>query len=143
MGAQVSQIGETINDLVGTIREKLKARGIDVDVSSCCGSDCETQVKVICVAPDLKSSVTELGRTPRDQVVMVRVDEDTSRSLDAWVASGAVRSRSEAAALFIREGLKLRANELEQLRGALDEVEKAQRRLRERAQRVLGDAAKS
>ena len=50
-----------------------------------------------------------------------------------------VRSRSEAAALFIREGLKVRAEELERLRDALREVEDAKRRLREKARGVLGD----
>jgi Arc/MetJ-type ribon-helix-helix transcriptional regulator len=87
----------------------------------------------------MKTSLRELDGVTRDQVVMVRVDEQTSRTLDAWVETGAVRSRSEAAALFIREGLKVRAEELERLRDALREVEDAKRRLREKARGVLGD----
>jgi len=50
---------------------------------------------------------------------MVRVDEDTSNALDAWVEAGAVKSRSAAAALFIREGLKVRDSELQDLKKGL------------------------
>jgi hypothetical protein len=90
------------------------------------------------VAPSLKKSVKEMGESNRDQVVMVRVDHETSKTLDAWVETGAVKSRSEAAALFIREGLQVRASELEKLRGALDEVNAAKERLQERAKDVFG-----
>lgn len=125
------------------IQPQLKARGIDINIGegfdfSC--TDCDgPKVKVVCVAPDLKESVEEMGQTQRDQVVMVRVDESTLESLDAWVATGAVKSRSEAAALFIREGLKVRADELAQLRDALREVQEAQERLKERAREIFGE----
>ncbi len=95
-------------------------------------------IKVVCVSPDLKSSAEEMKETHRDQVIMVRVDEETRDSLDAWMKTGAVKSRSEAAALFIREGLKVRADELERLRDALREVEDAQERLHQRAKEVFG-----
>ncbi len=131
------------------IQSQLQARGIDVDIDgfdfdlaegfNFTGTDGEgPRVKVVCVAPDLKDSVEEMGQTQRDQVVMVRVDEETLESLDAWVATGAVKSRSEAAALFIREGLKVRADELAQLRDALREVQEAQDRLKERAKEIFG-----
>ncbi len=130
------------------IQPQLKARGIDIDFDlgdggfdfTCEGGD-GPRVKVVCVSPDLKQSVEEMGQTQRDQVVMVRVDEATLESLDAWVATGAVKSRSEAAALFIREGLKVRADELEQLRDALREVQEAQDRLKERAREIFGDGS--
>ena len=95
-------------------------------------------IKVVCVPPDLKSSAEEMKETQRDQVIMVRVDEETRDKLDAWVKTGAVKSRSEAAALFIREGLKVRADELEHLRDALREVEAAQERLHQKAKEVFG-----
>ncbi|UCC74251.1 MAG: hypothetical protein JSV86_06745, partial [Gemmatimonadota bacterium] len=66
------------------------------------------------------------------------VDEETMKSLDSWVQTGAVKSRSEAAALFIREGLRLRATELSDLEGVLRDVDQAKQRLREAARRVLG-----
>jgi Arc/MetJ-type ribon-helix-helix transcriptional regulator len=72
---------------------------------------------------------------------MVRVDSETNDALDSWVQTGAVKSRSEAAALFIREGLRVRADELERLKGALDEVEAARERLRQQANHVFGGEA--
>ncbi len=122
-----------------TILAKLRAIGIDVD--NCCGEPGQKggKVKIVCVAPDLTTSVAELGKSQRDQVVMVRVDGETNRSLDAWVETGALRSRSEAAALFIREGLKVRQSELDKLKDALREVDQAKAHLRDKARRVLGD----
>ncbi len=116
---------------------KAELQDLGVDVDSCCDIR-DGRIKVVLVSPDLKDSVEELGKSQRDQVVMVRVDEETSRSLDAWVESGAVKSRSEAAALFIREGLNVRGSELDQLRDALAEVDRAKTRLRARAREVFG-----
>ena len=119
------------------IREQLRQQGIDVDA---CGGGPEgaAALKVVCVAPNLRESVQEMGRSLRDHVVMVRVDEETASALDAWVETGHVRSRSEAAALFMREGVKLRAAELERLKDALRDVETAKARLREKAREVFG-----
>lgn len=126
------------------IRSQLKDKGIDFSFDKgfdfSCVDDCGAGFKVVCVAPDLKQSVEEMGKKPRDQVVMVRVDESTLEDLDAWVATGAVKSRSEAAALFIREGLKVRSDELERLRDALREVQEAQERLKRQAQEIFGGA---
>ncbi len=127
------------------IRSQLQDKGIDIDFENgfdfSCVDPAGGGVKVVCVAPDLKQSVAEMGRKPRDQVVMVRVDESTLGDLDAWVATGAVKSRSEAAALFIREGLKVRSDELERLRDALREVKEAQERLRRQAQEIFGSGS--
>ena len=103
--------------------------------------DLKAGVKVVCIAPDLKSSAEKMSGKQRDQVVMVRVDEETRDRLDAWVKTGAVKSRSEAAALFIREGLEVRADELEKLREALREVEEAQERLQQKANEVFSGSS--
>jgi Arc/MetJ-type ribon-helix-helix transcriptional regulator len=120
-----------------SLRGKLEELGVEMHVISNCldGTD---QIRVVGLAAGLKEAVESLGRSPRDTVVMVRVDEDTATKLDAWVESGAVKSRSEAAALFIREGLNVRASELEKLDDALREVRDAKARLRERAEQVFG-----
>ena len=124
-----------------TIRKKLEEAGLDIelpdlselDLSELGSADC----KVICMPLGLSTSLREMEREPRDNVVMVRVNDTTKRRLDAWIETGAVKSRSEAAALFIREGLKVRSEELEELEGALRDVEEAKDRLRKKARRVL------
>ena len=132
-----------LGGILGSIQEGLEEAGINVDLggahSTWTWPKKSKRVKVVCVSPGLKDSVDEMGRSPRDQVVMVRVDSETSEALDAWVETGAVKSRSEAAALFIREGLRVRADELERLKGALGDVEAARERLREQARQVFGE----
>ena len=131
-----------LGGILSSIQEHLQDAGLDVDLSSDSAvwswPKNSKRVKVVCVSPGLKDSVDEMGKSPRDQVVMVRVDSGTSDELDAWVETGAVKSRSEAAALFIREGLSVRVGELERLRGALRDVESARERLREQAHQVFG-----
>lgn len=127
------------SDMWGWIQSELRGKGIDVEALSCCAPDTSC-LKMVCLPAGLGQSLEELGEKVRDQVVMVRVDEDTRRKLDAWVESGAVKSRSEAAALFIREGLKVRASELDHLGEAIRGVEEAKERLRKKAQDVFGDS---
>lgn len=124
------------SDILEQVHQALKGSGIDLD--RCCSGE-GAEVKVVCIDADLGQSLAAVGSAPRDQVVMVRLDRETSEKLDAWTQTGAVRSRSEAAALFIREGLKVRATELERLKGAIDQVQKAKARLREKAREVLGE----
>ncbi len=119
-----------------SIRDRLKEKGIDLD-TGCCEAADQGPLRVVCMAGGLSDSLKEMGRTSRDQVVMVRVDEDTSKKLDDWVATGAFKSRSEAAALFIREGLKVHARELDELDDALSGVEEAKDRLRQRVRQVF------
>jgi len=118
------------------IKGALREKGIELD-SNCCGDEAG-RVKVVCVASDLTETLTEMGGERRDQVVMVRLDKETTRDLDRWVEAGAVKSRSEAAMLFIREGLKVRSRELDQLKEAIESVESARERLKEQARSVLG-----
>ena len=92
----------------------------------------------MCLSGNLRDSVDALGDSARDNVVMVRGDDDTVNALDSWVEAGAVKSRSAAAALFIREGLKVRDPELQELKDALHDVDRARQRLREKAEAVLG-----
>ena len=99
-------------------------------------------MKVVCIGTNLQDSVEELGKKARDQVVMVRIDEETSRALDCWVETGAVKSRSESAALFIREGLKVRAGELEQLAESLQEVKDTRERLKKEVRNLFGHESK-
>jgi hypothetical protein len=120
------------------VSKALEDHGIDFRIGI--GGDGDlADCTVMCLAGDMKTTVAEMGRMSRDQVVMVRIDEDTKDALDDWVETGAVKSRSQAAALFMREGIKVRSGELEQLREALDDVGQAKQRLEEKARQVIGD----
>ena len=125
-------------DIWTQVSKALEKYGIDFRIGAGDVADL-ADCTVMCLTGDMKSTVAEMGRTPRDQVVMVRIDEETKQALDDWVEPGAVKSRSEAAALFMREGIKIRSGELEQLREALDDVGRAKQRLEERARQVIGD----
>ena len=130
-----------------TLQNKLESLGVDLENSmggiGISLHELEDRladgIKVVFVTPDLGESVREMGENPRDHTVMVRVDEETQRKLDAWVETGAVKSRSEAAALFIREGLHVRSEELAELEDALASVDRAKQRLRAKAKTVFGD----
>lgn len=125
--------------ILAQIRQALSEQGIDLDEIA--AQEGEARVKVVCVPADLRGTVDEIANSLRGHVVMVRVDEHTSTSLDTWVETGAVKSRSEAAALFMKEGLRLRESELRELETATRDVARARKSLREKAQQVLGDAA--
>ncbi len=140
--------------ILDTVRAQLAKAGIEFE--SCCapatgsakegeepsdgagGASARSKVKVVCVAPDLQQAVQEMCGCSRDQVVMVRVDQETTTKLDTWVETGAVKSRSEAAALFIREGLKVRESELERLRDVLQSYNEAKDRLHREARDAFG-----
>ena len=119
-----------------SIAEMIKAQGINLE--ELCDMSVEgAQCKVICLDPNLGESVQEMGLLPRDVTLMVRTDDKTSQELDAWRETGYFKSRSEAAALFLREGLKVRGSELEKLKDALQEVEKAKSVLHAKARKIL------
>ena len=128
------------NSLIDSIIETIESLGVEIgDQVEASLRDIKGDWKVVTITPDLGESVREMGESPRDHTVMVRVDENTSKRLDAWVEIGAVKSRSEAAALFIREGLQVRADELAELEEALQKVEKAKQNLRNKARTVFGE----
>lgn len=121
-----------------SVRGKLNEAGWDIEFPDLGDLD-PLKCKMICMPFGLSTTLREMEQEPRENVVMVRVDDETKRALDAWIEAGAVKSRSEAAALFIKEGLKLRAEELAELEDALRDVEAAKERLRKRARTVLND----
>lgn len=121
------------------ILDQLRSQGIDLDALT--GDEgTPDELKVVAIGADLSDSLRELGECSRDKVLMLRVDQDSVNQLDAWVEAGAARSRSEAGALFLKEGLKVRAKELDELSEALKTVDAAKRDLREKARQLLGPA---
>ena len=128
------------NSLIASIIETIESLGVEIgDEVEESLRDIKGDWKVVTITPDLGESVREMGESPRDHTVLVRVDEKTSKQLDSWVEIGAVKSRSEAAALFIREGLQGRADERAELEEALQKVEEAKQNLRNKARTVFGE----
>ena len=94
--------------------------------------------RVVVVQATMEDAVRSLSNGPRDQVVMTRIDSDTAQALDRWVDAGVAKSRSEAAALFLQEGLKIRQPELADLSGALDALQRAREAVKAKAQIIMG-----
>jgi Arc/MetJ-type ribon-helix-helix transcriptional regulator len=66
----------------------------------------------------------------RDHVVMVRVNDDSLRSLDALVQTGIFKSRSEAAAFLISEGVKAQSSLFERISERIKEIERLRAELK-------------
>lgn len=127
---------DSTSEVLAAIQQQLREAGLDVELPDLSAVD-PAQCKIICMPAGLSTTIRQMAREPRSNVMMVRVDDETLRQLDAWIETGAVASRSEAAALFLREGLQIRADELKELEDALDDVERAKARLRAKARTVL------
>jgi Arc/MetJ-type ribon-helix-helix transcriptional regulator len=67
----------------------------------------------------------------RDHVVMVRVNDDSLKSLDALVQTGIFKSRSEAAAFLISEGVKAQAPLFESISERIKEIERLRTELKD------------
>ena len=72
----------------------------------------------------------ESALAARDHVVMVRVNDDSLKSLDALVQSAIFKSRSEAAAFLISEGVKAQASLFERISERIKEIERLQAELK-------------
>jgi len=132
--AKKNKLSEKLDSIV----EKLRENGIELE-NICCDEIEGIKAKIVCIEPDLAWSVRKMGEKTRGEALMVRIDEDTRKTLDAWVETGYFKSRSEAAALFIHEGLNIRASELEKLKEALQNVKEAKDALRNKAREIFGE----
>jgi Arc/MetJ-type ribon-helix-helix transcriptional regulator len=97
----------------------------------CCPED-ESKV----VSPQLKDEILmKLGNGlgERGNVVMTRLDDADLKQIDALVEVEAFRSRSEAAAFFIRQGMLARKDLFERVMPTVEKI----RELKEQAKREL------
>ncbi len=69
-------------------------------------------------------------RTGRDNVVMVRVDDNSKSKLDELLDAGIVNSRSEAAAFLIAEGIKARSQLFDTISGKVEDIRNKKEELR-------------
>ncbi|HEY6330995.1 MAG TPA: hypothetical protein VI756_16810, partial [Blastocatellia bacterium] len=66
----------------------------------------------------------------RDHVVMVRVNDDSLRKIEALAESGIFKSRSEAAAFLISEGVKSQAELFDRIEQKIAEIERLKSELK-------------
>ena len=78
---------------------------------------------------NLKESIQGM-RAGRDNVVMVRVDDNSKAKLDELLDAGLVNSRSEAAAFLIGEGIKSRSQLFDTISGKVEDIRKKKEGLR-------------
>ena len=66
----------------------------------------------------------------RDHVVMVRVNEEALKRIEELVQSGIFKSRSEAAAFLISEGIKAQTELFERIKVKIGEIERLRSELK-------------
>ena len=76
------------------------------------------------------SKAIETALSARDHVVMVRVNDESLRKLDALVQSGIFKSRSEAAAFLISEGVKAQSALFDRIEQKTAEIERLRSELK-------------
>lgn len=86
--------------------------------------------EVINKATESIGKAIESALAARDHVVMVRVNDESLKSLDALVQSGIFKSRSEAAAFLISEGVKAQASLFESISERIKQIERLQAELK-------------
>ncbi|PYP84604.1 MAG: hypothetical protein DMF61_19600 [Blastocatellia bacterium AA13] len=76
------------------------------------------------------SKAIESALAARDHVVMVRVNDDSIKKLDALVQSGIFKSRSESAAFLISEGIKAQEPLFDRISEKIEEIERLRSELK-------------
>jgi len=66
----------------------------------------------------------------RDHVVMVRVNDESLRKIEALAESGIFKSRSEAAAFLISEGVKAQGELFKRIEEKIDQIERLRSELK-------------
>ena len=103
-----------------TGRKRIK-EGIDIIVD-------EVRSSAESVGGSLRESV-QGALAARENVVMVRMNKESSTRLDELVEAGVVGSRSESAAFLIGEGIKASADLFGRISTKVEEIRKAKEEL--------------
>jgi Arc/MetJ-type ribon-helix-helix transcriptional regulator len=85
---------------------------------------------VINKATESIGKAIESALSARDHVVMVRVNDESLKRLDALVQSGIFKSRSEAAAFLISEGIQAQRALFERIAEKISEIERLRSELK-------------
>lgn len=86
-----------------------------------------------CDSPDLRENILKqvnVALKGRDNVVMTRLNDETQSKLDALVEIELFKSRSEAAAFFISEGINSRQDLFDKVMPTMEQIKKLKEELK-------------
>ena len=101
-----SRAGETIDEITSTLRDLFSR------------------------VPDTFNKAVERAMNVRDTTVLLRLSDESSDKVDTLVSAGVFRSRAEAAAFLIEEGIKAQSSLFQRIQDKLTEIEKLRSELR-------------
>ena len=101
-----SRAGETIDEITSTLRDLFNR------------------------VPDTFSKAVERAINVRDTTVLLRLSDESSDKVDTLVSAGVFRSRAEAAAFLVEEGIKAQSALFRRIQDKLTEIEKLRDELR-------------
>jgi Arc/MetJ-type ribon-helix-helix transcriptional regulator len=102
----------------------------DFDLASSVKEVAQKTGDVLKGATESISKAIESALSARDHVVMVRVNDESLKKLDSLVQSGIFKSRSEAAAFLISEGVKAQDALFRRISEKITEIERLRSELR-------------
>ncbi|MEK6300363.1 MAG: hypothetical protein AABO41_06545 [Acidobacteriota bacterium] len=109
--------------------EAKQPSGFD-DIASSVKEVAQKTGEVLNRATESIGKAIESALSARDHVVMVRVNDESLKRLDALVQSGIFKSRSEAAAFLISEGIRAQEPLFERISERISEIERLQSELK-------------
>ena len=82
-------------------------------------------------APDTINKAVERAVNVKDTTVILRLPDAESDAVDTLVSAGIYKSRSEAAAFLVSEGIKAQAELFAKVQSKMEEIEKLRSELRQ------------
>ena len=101
-----SRAGETIDEITSTLRDLFSR------------------------VPHTFNKAVERAMNVRDTTVLLRLSDESSDKVDTLVSAGVFRSRAEAAAFLIEEGIKAQSSLFQRIQDKLSEIENLRAELR-------------
>lgn len=102
----------------------------DFDLASSVKDVAQKTGEVFNRATESIGKAIETALAARENVVMVRVNSDSLKKLDALVQSGIFKSRSESAAFLISEGIKAQEAMFDRIASKIEEIERLRSELK-------------
>jgi hypothetical protein len=103
----------TLNDLAASVKDVAQRTG-----------------DVINKATESIGKAIDSALAARDHVVMVRVNDESLKKIEALAESGIFKSRSEAAAFLISEGVKAQSELFKRIEEKIDQIERLRSELK-------------